>query len=373
MGDLDLPPSVASLGRRRRPAFGALGRLRLLLLLCVACHALSGEAAALNGTNGSGTASFGDLLAKVSYGAAHACALVQLPQDPRGTTVKCWGKGDHGQLGHGKAVSSAEPVEVVGISEEVVAVSAGGLHSCAVEKSGRVKCWGENQHGQLGFGGRGDRTTAELVIGARLVTSLGDHDAKAPLHGVIAVSCGGSHTCALLQDGTVRCWGWGYYGQLGQGLTGPAASRRYPVEVEGLSDVIAISCGGLHTCAIERGGHVRCWGYGARGQLGSAPSAAAAALALSLGGTAAYSAAGLQSAARPQRVPGLGREAVEVACGYVHCCIKTPVGMIECWGEGVDFQLQELVDVWEKTAQREMLLSEAVRRSVWPSPGGAIW
>jgi len=86
------------------------------------------------------------------------------------------------------------------------------------------------------------------------------------LDSVVSVSAGGQHTCAVLADGSARCWGSNLYLQLGSGLTGDSAS---PLPVQGLSGAVSISAGTSHTCARLSDGTVRCWGAGSWGQLGN--------------------------------------------------------------------------------------------------------
>jgi len=267
----------------------------------------------------------------VTKGAAHSCAL-----DHATRTVKCWGDGAHGQLGHGLVSSSPDPVTVEGAAD-VVAISAGGLHACAVELNGEVKCWGDGRHGQLGHGGLSARLMARPVPA---------------LEVALDVSAGGSHTCALEQNGTVKCWGWNEFGQLGHGSP---QNSRYPRLVKGLSDVVAISAGGLHTCAVEGSGLVRCWGFGSHGQL-------------------AHGSKEERRFAPGAAVPGV-EGAEDVACGHEHSCARLAGGAVRCWGRGIDDQLQAEDHrlIWEKTARYHMTLQEAVDTTFWTSPLGSAW
>src|SRR5947208_9054220 len=183
----------------------------------------------------------------------HSCALLG------DGTVWCWGRNVDGQLGNGTrapvdcspgSCGSSTPVRAGGITG-AVAVIAGGYHTCALFGDGTAQCWGRNDDGQLGDGTRISSSTPVPVGG---------------LTGAAAVSGGFYHTCALLGDGTVQCWGQNYEGQLGNGIVGGVSTT--PVLVAGLANVRAVSGGYRHTCALLRDGTVQCWGRNVEGQLG---------------------------------------------------------------------------------------------------------
>lgn len=135
----------------------------------------------------------------------------------------------------------------------VPAITAGARHSCALLTSGGVKCWGSGTNGQLGNNLNSEQLTPADVTGLS--------------SGVAAISAGGQHTCALLANGGVKCWGLGENGQLGNNDTSNTSA---PVDVIGLSsDVTAIAAGSQHTCALLMNGAVKCWGAGLRGRLGN--------------------------------------------------------------------------------------------------------
>jgi alpha-tubulin suppressor-like RCC1 family protein len=160
--------------------------------------------------------------------------------------VLCWGAGSWGRLGNGKEEDSATPVDVSDLAD-AQQIAAGRHHACALRKSGEVVCWGYGYNLQLG---RGDDTSNGTTPAA-----------VAGLTGVQAVAAGDAHTCALLQSGAVKCWGRGNDGELGQGQDGDAASSGAPVDVADLAKVTTLALGAQRSCALLDSGEVRCWGY----------------------------------------------------------------------------------------------------------------
>ena len=176
-----------------------------------------------------------------SGGGGHACAL-----DTSGA-VWCWGDNAIGQLGDGTPLGtssgSASPVRVKS-PIAFAAIAAGGDHTCAIDIAGGAWCWGWNQDGRLGDGTTTDRNVPTPVVGLP--------------QKVTEIRAGGRHTCALLDDASIWCWGGNDKGELGDGDF--ASPMLLPVEVNGLSDTIEIGLGVEHTCAVERDGSVWCWG-----------------------------------------------------------------------------------------------------------------
>ncbi len=227
----------------------------------------------------------------ISDSGLQTCALL------RGGAVKCWGINDHGQLGNGTTKDSWTPVAVTGLQHGVVAISVGnadGDHACALLRDGTVRCWGENEFGQLGDGTTQQRATPVKVQGLRDVAAVvvNSYDTYALLRGgtveyvsktalkvsglqdnVIAISAGVGHECALMRDRTVRCWGNNDEGQLGNGADLNAfreiPGSNTPITVTGLHGVLAITSGRSHSCALLHGGRVKCWGDNGSGELGN--------------------------------------------------------------------------------------------------------
>jgi alpha-tubulin suppressor-like RCC1 family protein len=181
----------------------------------------------------------------LAAGAEHYCAR------ETGGQVSCWGWGSAGQLGDRSTVNRSSPVRAAGI-RDAIAVGAGAEHTCAIHADRTLSCWGAGGNGQLGDGTTANRDTPGIVPG---------------LADVVQVTGGYSHTCALLGDGRIFCFGSNGYGQIGDGTT---MGRTTPTLVLAPADAIAIaSVSGLATtCSIHADGTARCWGYNFGGNLG---------------------------------------------------------------------------------------------------------
>ncbi len=202
----------------------------------------------------------------------HSCALLW------DSTVSCWGDNLSGELGVGTSENDVFPPATVPGLTGSTAIAVGGQHTCALLPDRSVRCWGNNAWGQLGTG----TSTSCLLTAVFPPIEIPCDTTPTPvpgLAGATAIAAGGTHTCALLDDTSVRCWGRNDNGQLGIGTTSgpsgcsynggaPVACAPTPVAVPNLTGVVAIAAGDRHTCALLADSSVRCWGYNVFGQLG---------------------------------------------------------------------------------------------------------
>jgi alpha-tubulin suppressor-like RCC1 family protein len=218
----------------------------------------------------------------VAVGAGHSCALLQSQE------VWCWGKNDLGQLGRGAAgASSATPAPVVTDGAgahlaNVTAIASHLFHTCAIRSDGAVLCWGRDPNGELGASPDDPvdcMGTPCRGFASKVMRAMDNGDAGVSYQAAFdspptAIATGWSHSCALLGNGTVSCWGYDGSGELGGAPGPPDASPHAAIAVPGAStdnllrNVAAISVGGASTCALLGDGSARCWGWNATGKLG---------------------------------------------------------------------------------------------------------
>ena len=237
----------------------------------------------------------------------HACAV-----KADGSAV-CWGDNSYGQLGDGTATNSPTPVAVSGLdgttpTSTEVAIAVGVYHSCALLGDGSVVCWGDrNSSGSTpvtvsGLDGSGPASTATSL-------ALGDHMA-----------------CAVLQTGALVCWGDNGYGQLGDGTRNGSLT---PVAVVGLDGttlgqtVLLVSPSGYHTCAVLGDGSAKCWGYNGEGSLGDGTT---------------------DDSRTPVPVVGFdgstpAKSVVSISSGDATSCAVSGIGAAFCWGYNYDGQV----------------------------------
>jgi cysteine-rich repeat protein len=261
----------------------------------------------------------------IALGYSHSCAL--------GSTgnLQCWGYGSMGQLGLGDANArgSSEagmgpglPTVSLGTGKTAVAIAAAADVTCAILNDGGVKCWGANHAGGLGVGDVASRGNA--------MNHMGDNLPAVPLgsgRSALRVALGRSHTCALLDDHSVKCWGHNGYGQLGQGdkesrgdVTGELGDALPPIALGTGRSALAIAAGAHHTCAVLDNQTLKCWGYGYYGQLGVGSSVDRGDAADHMGD------------ALPAADVGAGRYVKAVAAGDYHTCALLDDNSIKCFG-----------------------------------------
>ena len=364
-----MPVPSSSKSASLRAGVGAIAAA--LLALAVAAILAPGSAPAGQSSPA------GPVLAQIATGVYHSCAVL-----PTGA-LRCWGFSGDGQLGHGNTnivgetdtPGSVAPVDLGG--HAVAALAAGDYHTCAILDDGTVRCWGYGYDGELGYGNQNDVGAANAP-GSMPPVNLG------PGRAATAISAGRRHTCVIIDTGGVECWGDNQYGELGNGIINGLGSGTFapvgPINLGGGHTAKAIAAGGQHTCAILDDNSVKCWGSDAYGQLGYATSgtrtdpSAVGAVDLGAGHTAKaitagdfYSCAilddgsvecwgqgdsgqlgyGNTKSVGPPSTPGSvgpvdlgpGRTAVAISAGADHTCAVLDNGRVLCWGSGADGQL----------------------------------
>ncbi len=253
---------------------------------------------------------------QLAVGAYHACALMN------DNGVRCWGYNAYGGLGYGNLDSIGDNevpsmAGVVDVGGNVTQLTAGATHTCALLDNGKVRCWGGNDNGELGYG------NTDYIGDDELPSAAGDVDIGG---NATQICAGGYHSCALLDNGEVRCWGEGGSGRLGYGNMNDIGDNEAPSSAGSINlgvDATAIACGGAHTCAITSNLNVRCWGAAFFGQLGYGDM---------------NQVGDDESPASAGDVP-LGGPVAEISLGASHSCALLDNGELRCWGQGAFGQL----------------------------------
>lgn len=283
------------------------------------------------------------------------------------TNLQCWGSNHYAQLGLGDAATTdnlphPNGAPIMGLPSATQFSLAGG-HSCALQPSGKIECWGDN----VDFG-----------LGREVLDDAGDSIQYLPTADFVDgggndythVVSGEAQTCALTQTGGVDCWGWNSYGQLGRADAGYAELE--PHSVDNLSEVTQLVGGQDFYCALTSSGAVMCWGQNSLGQLGEADASASTGLVapvvLPAGRKATLIGAGQQtgcallddatlwcwgdntagelgsdldaatSSSTAQQVPITGK-ITQIAGGRAHMCVLLEGGSMQCWGSNVSGEL----------------------------------
>lgn len=325
-------------GRMRAVALGGAHSCALLALGAVRCFGNSSygqlglgtilEVGASSATSGAslGVASApavplsGGTVRMVAAGTDHTCAL-----DAVGA-VRCWGAGERGRLGYGDTLNrgdedgevAALDAVALGTGRRASAIAAGKAHTCALLDNAAVTCWGSNLRGQLGLGDTANRGDGPGEMGDALVAV-----AFAGGRAARAIAAGGDHTCAILDDDSLVCWGANESGQLGQGSTAHLGDNE-PVSgiaAVPIGGVLAVALGDAHTCAVTTAAQLVCFGNGGNGRLGTN--------ATDNRGDAAGEVALL-----PTIDFGASRSVRAVAAGGSHTCALLDDATVRCFGNG---------------------------------------
>ena len=236
----------------------------------------------------------------IAGGEQHTCAVTSAG------AVLCWGSNASGQLGNGTTTKSLTPVPVTGLSSGVVGITAGQDFTCALTHTGTVMCWGVNTTGDLGNG-----TTTDSDVPVQVLDVAG----TGPISGIVAISAGQYHVCAVTSAGAVLCWGDNAEGELGPESSGFRTGL--PNQVTGIpADIVAITGGSYFTCALTSTGAPWCWGSSGDGQLGAGPNLPNPnpVAVLNLAGTGPLSGV------------------AQISAGYNDTCAVTNAGAALCWG-----------------------------------------
>jgi alpha-tubulin suppressor-like RCC1 family protein len=298
-------------------------------------------------------------VAAITAGQHHTCALTA------SGGAKCWGNNANGQLGDNTVANRTAPIDVSGLASGTIAISAGYLHTCAITASTGAKCWGSNAQGQIG-----DSTALDRRVPV---------DVQGLAAGVESIDAGGGHTCAVSTSGAATCWGFNFRGQLG---VNDFSNRYVPTAVSGLaSGVASIATGENHTCAIMANTAVKCWGENTWGALGNGTlthallpadvygmASGGARLALGSGYTCLANRGGSQKCwgrnasgqlgdgtttdrSRPVAIPDLTTGVRAMALGEFHTCVLTRAGAVKCWGDNTFGQLGDATTATRSTPQ----------------------
>ena len=236
----------------------------------------------------------------LATGDTHTCAILN------DSSLSCWGKNNRGQLGDGTKMPHSVPASVsLPNGRTAISIAAGSKHTCAVLDDGSVSCWGDNGGGQLGIGSANNRDIPTSV--------------SLPLsRTAVSISTGEQHSCSILDNGSVACWGNNGNGQLGDDNTNDQNSPVFLIKPNS-QNVTSISLGKDHSCGLWENGSIYCWGDNSEGQLGDGTFVGKTLPTL-------------------VRLP-TGRIATSINSGSMHTCATLDDGSMLCWGDNGNGQL----------------------------------
>lgn len=236
-------------------------------------------------------------------GGNHACAILT------NGVIECWGANDYGQLGKPSSENELVGVRVPLDSTDIpISITTGVFHTCALLDTGKIKCWGRNNQGQLGTG---DFTSSDQPRAVAL-------DAA---DIAIAVRAASVSTCALLSSGEVKCWGQGDGGQLGSSSLPPNNKSQHPIKADlpAGAHAVTLELGTGSACVKTLADDVYCWGANSDGAVGDQTTALRA---------------------TPTRSNLSGASTCDtIHAGSAHTCALLDTGKIECWGANTSGQL----------------------------------
>lgn len=280
----------------------------------------------------------------LTSGIDHSCAIQS------DNTVWCWGNNTYGQLGDASQTASNQPVQITGLYAQ--SISAGAHFSCALKTDNTSVCWGLNQWGQLGNNSTDTALTPVAVMdGADMAKLYAGHNygcailhnnrakcwginveqmgfatstysvngllTKAALAQAVEVQAGSQHFCLRLLDNSMQCWGNNQYGQLGTGGKSAGNVQTSTAKAVNISDVVTITAGARHSCAVLSSGQVQCFGDNTSGQLGNGTNI---------------------SSNNPVTVSDMV-SAELVGAGENHSCALLGDDTVQCWGNNAHRQL----------------------------------
>lgn len=252
---------------------------------------------------------FGDKSVKyLDSSSSHKCAILN------DDSLKCWGANWAGQLGNGTisqtAIQTPVPVDLGG--NGVKAIAVGLWHTCTILSDGAVYCWGSNNYGELGRGiANPTPSSVPLLVNLEdLAKSIFAYNIIEPAHYEMNDTSPPSRSCSILENDTVKCWGYNRLGILG---TGNQTHPGLPESVSLGAKPLSLAVGSLHACALLEDHSVKCWGVNTSGQLGIG---------------------NLTNQKLPQTVTALGNNVKEIMAGQDFTCAVMLDSSLKCWGGG---------------------------------------
>jgi len=237
---------------------------------------------------------FWNEIKSITGGLYHTCGLLS------NGSMMCWGLNNDGQIGDGSTTQRLNPV-FVNSTESFISITTGKYHTCGVLGNGSAMCWGQNTYGEIGDGTNGtDRLNPVFVNSTE---------------SFVSITAKNYHTCGLLGNGSMMCWGKNDYGQIGNGSAGGKALN--PVFVNTSESFVSISAGREHTCGLLGNGSMMCWGFNTDGQIGN----------------------GDQIQQNNPVFVNTSESFVSIGAGQYHTCGVLGNGIAMCWGNNIYGQI----------------------------------